>query len=140
MRNRVHSATILACIGLCHLALLAAGCGDDDPDHQPTAHSTVIFSPENNNLNAYDVADNFRKQQIIAGDEDGSHGGFAINGQICFDPKGTRRFVCGEDSGQPAVTPGWAMFQLRGRRVGEFSATKITKLVPTYQAAPDNYG
>jgi hypothetical protein len=118
------------------------GCGDDDnfpSQSSVTAHPLVIFNEENEDMNAYDATDGFRKQVVVSGGEDEHAGGFSLNGQICFAPDGSHRFVTGDDAGQPQITPGWTVFQLHGK-VGAFSVTKITKLVPTYQDAPDNYG
>jgi len=103
----------------------------------------VLFSAEGNNLNAYETAPPFRKQTVIRA-RSADPAGLDINGQICFFPDGSRRFVAGEDTGQPNPPPGWGIFRLRGRQVGAFSATQIGKLTPTYQGArPDmgeNYG
>lgn len=107
----------------------------------PTA-GEVLFSPEGNRLNAHAVRPPFTKQAVIrnrAADPDG----WDINGQLCFTPDGSRIFVVGEDTGQPDPPPGWGVFQLRGRELGELSAERIGRLVPTYQPTdrnPDNFG
>ena len=110
------------------------------PGYRPAA---VLFSAEGNNLNAYETFPPFRKQTVIRA-RAADPAGLDINGQICFFPDGSRRFVAGEDTGQPTPPPGWGIFRLRGWKVGEFSATQLAKLTPTYQGArPDvgeNYG
>jgi hypothetical protein len=132
--------------------LLASGCGDDadtsaaTPTPQPTATPTstpqagspvIVFNGENNRLNAYDPADGFRKQTVIRNHKEDPNGR-DINGQICFTRDGSRRFIAGEDTGQPNPPQGWGFFQLSGGRVGELSAAQIGKLTPTYQGSLDN--
>jgi hypothetical protein len=145
-RTRATGATTF---GLVAILVLAAGCGDDSnpampsPAATPTAlptPSTVFFVTEGEDLNAYDVNDGFRKQAVVFGGEDEHAGGYSLNGEVCFAPDGSHVFAAGDDAGQPAISPGWSVFQLHGNRVGEFTYTHIAKLSPTYQAEPDNYG
>lgn len=127
----------VAALSLCTIALV--GCGDDDDNLSPsTVPSVLVFNGENNRLNAYDPADGFRKQTVIPSHADDPVNGRDINGQICFMHDGSRRFIAGEDTGQPNPPQGWGLFQLHGMRVGELSATQIGKLTPTYQNEPDN--
>jgi hypothetical protein len=114
-------------------ASLLAGCGDGND----SSKSVIVFSGEGNNLNAYDPANGFRKQNVIRNHAQDPNG-LDINAQICFDPKGTRQFIAGEDTGQPNPPQGWGIFQLSGDRVGELSAKRIAKLTPTYQGSLDN--
>jgi hypothetical protein len=98
-----------------------------------------IFNGEANRLNAYDSVEPFTKQTVIeraSQDPEGRD----INGQICFtrSSDGSVRFIAGEDTHQPDPPPGWGFFALDGREIGEFSATQLGKLTPTYQAGPDN--
>lgn len=110
----------------------------DRSDEAPPA--SVLLSGEGNNLNAYATAPPFRKQNVIRNASD-DPAGLDINAQICFFPDGSRRFVAGEDTGQPDPPAGWGIFKLRGHRVGELSATRVGKLTPTYQTdGPENYG
>jgi hypothetical protein len=131
-------------------AVLVAACsGDDGGDRgeaaSPTtaqAPATIVLSTEGNNLNAYEPDPPFRKQTVIrtaADDPDG----LDINGQVCMVPDGSGRqlFVAGEDTGQPERTPGWGIFELEGRTVGDLEAREVGRLVPTYQTeGPENYG
>lgn len=97
----------------------------------------IIFNGENNRLNAYAASDGFTKQTVVqnhATDPNGRD----INGQICFLPDGSRRFIAGEDTGQPNPPQGWGFFQLSGDTVGNLSARQIGKLTPTYQSSLDN--
>jgi hypothetical protein len=67
--------------------------------------------------------------------------GWDINGQVCFLDH--RRFIAGEDTGQPNPPPGWGVFRLRGNKLGKLAASRIGRMVPTYQPTdtqPDNYG
>lgn len=139
-----------ALAALAALALVAACSGDDsdgggdDADSATTttaeAPGAIVLSTEGNNLNAYEPDPPFRKQTVIrtaADDPDG----LDINGQVCVLPDGPRRFVAGEDTGQPERTPGWGIFELEGATVGELEAREIGRLVPTYQTeGPENYG
>ncbi len=122
----------------------AAGSeGGDRPPDRPRGRppqASVLFSGEGNNLNAYATESPFVKQNVIrnAGDDPE---GLDINAQICFFPDGSRRFIAGEDTGQPDPPAGWGIFELRGRRVGKLSARQVGKLTPTYQTdGPENYG
>src|SRR5689334_12224419 len=90
----------------------------------------VLFSPQGNNLDAYTTAPPFRHQRVITNHDTDPHG-WDINGQICFLDADT--FVAGEDTGQPHPPAGWAVFSLRGDNVGDLRATRVTRLVPTYQ-------
>jgi len=98
----------------------------------------IVFSGEGNRLNAYDPADGFQKQTVIPSHADDPEHGRDINGQICFAPDGSRRFIAGEDTGQPHPPQGWGFFQLSGDNVGNLSALQIGKLTPTYQGSMDN--
>src|SRR5688500_1880476 len=100
----------------------------------------VLFNGEGNNLNAYGTRRPFVKQNVISNAGDDPNG-LDINAQICFFPDGSRRFIAGEDTGQPNPPAGWGIFQLEGNRIGELDARKVAKLTPTYQTdGPENYG
>jgi len=113
---------------------LASVWACSDSDSEP---SVIVFSGEANRLNAYD-AESLAKQTVIPSRRDDPESGRDINAQICFFPDGSRRFIAGEDTGQPNPPQGWGVFQLHGSRVGELSATQIGKLSPTYQNSLDN--
>jgi sugar lactone lactonase YvrE len=138
------------------LALTALACEDDGGGSDTTdtgaatdeAETTgapaepIVFNGEGNNLNAYDSQPPFEKQTVITNAEDDPDG-LDINAQICFFPDGSNRFIAGEDTGQPDPPQGWGIFQLSGDAIGDFSATQIGKLTPTYQDTLDtaeNYG
>jgi len=115
------------------LPLLAGACSDGSGPND----SVLVFSGEANRLNAYAPDDADAKQTVIETrslDPDG----WDINAQICFDPDGSRRFIAGEDTGQPNPPQGWGFFQLEGSEIGRLSATRIGKLTPTYQGSLDN--
>jgi len=117
--------------------LAAVGCGSDD-DTTPPPSAPIIFSGEGNRLNAYESTDGFPKQNVIKNHSADPVSGLDINGQICFVPDGSRRFIAGEDTGQPSPPQGWGFFQLQGHQIGSFTAHKIGKLTPTYQGSLDN--
>ena len=109
---------------------------------QASSKGVIVFNGEGNNLNAYTADPPFTKQTVIRNHDDDPNG-LDINAQICFFPGGSKRFVAGEDTGQPNPPPGWGIFQLRGNTIGKLSAKKIGKLTPTYQPTsdnPENYG
>jgi hypothetical protein len=104
---------------------------------QASSKGVIVFNGEGNNLNAYAAEPPFTKQTVIRNHDDDPNG-LDINAQICFFPGGSKRFVAGEDTGQPNPPPGWGIFQLRGNSVGKLSAKKVGKLTPTYQPTSDN--
>ncbi len=126
------------------LPLLASGCGGDEEAAAGKSErdQVIVFVPEGNRLRAYAPLRG-ESQVVVPSHADSPASGRDINGQVCFLPDGSGRFIAGEDTNQPNPPPGWGLFQLRGRRVGELSATQITRYVPTYQPSrdtPDNYG
>ncbi|HVM41338.1 MAG TPA: hypothetical protein VM618_11245 [Acidimicrobiia bacterium] len=147
-------------VGVCAVASgiggRAAGAGPA-PGIATTGGTTIVLSPEDNRLNAYDAADPSVKQTIIEGVHvySSPNGGVGvtdetlrrdINGQVCIDPENPRRFVAGEDTDQdpsanPPVLPGWGYFELDGSKVGNLSVTQLGKLTPaSYLGSPDNQG
>lgn len=106
----------------------------------PLATAGIVFNGEANRLNAYDPADGFTKQTVIerrASDPNG----LDINGQVCFrrGEGGALHFIAGEDTGQNmGIRQGWGWFLLEGSEVGDFHATQLGKLAPTYQTSDDN--
>lgn len=130
-------------------ALLACG-SDSSSTPGASGSSAVVFSPEGNNLWAYETTPPFVAQKVNAANHtfDGTPGnpdGWDINGQICtFRAGGTRYLVSGEDTQQPNPPAGWGVFELAGDAVGELAlARRVARLVPTYQDTadgPDNYG
>jgi hypothetical protein len=133
-----------ACIGgfsvfAAGLVLFLCGCADDGKPFMPAPGLTsrLIFNNEGNRLNAYDALGGFAKQTVIHSRAE-DPGGYDVNGQICFMPDGSRRFFVAEDTGQPAVTQGWSLFQLRGNHIGALSADHVSKLVPTFQTSISN--
>jgi hypothetical protein len=104
---------------------------------QSSSKGVIVFNGEGNNLNAYTADPPFTKQTVIRNHDDDPNG-LDINAQICFFPGSSKRFVAGEDTGQPNPPQGWGIFQLRGSTVGKLSAKKIGKLTPTYQPSSDN--
>jgi hypothetical protein len=121
------------------LALVTAWAapGGSSRPAQASSKGVIVFNGEGNNLNAYAADPPFTKQTVIRNHDDDPNG-LDINAQICFFPGGSKRFVAGEDTGQPNPPQGWGIFELRGNTVGKLSAKKIGKLTPTYQPSSDN--
>ncbi len=146
-RNRLSLLGILLVVALIVVSCTSGSSDDSDETEEPasTAGSLpnveLVFNGEGNNLNVFDPATG-EEQRVItnaADDPDGKD----INGQICFFPDGSGKFIAGEHTGQPEITPGWGIFQLEGERLGELTATQEGKLVPTYQDSvedPATYG
>jgi hypothetical protein len=135
MRSTIAVLTFAAC------AVALWSCGGEVP--VVTSRSAILFSTEGNRLNAYDVGHGLRKQTVVQNHALDPAAGRDVNGQVCFVPDGSGRFIAGEDTDQPQSPQGWGFFQLHGDTVGTLSATQIGKLVPTYQDAldvADNYG
>ena len=128
MRNRAFFRQALLIV-----PVLLAACSDSSSGK----NGVIVFSGEGNRLNAYAPDDGDAKQTVIQTRAQDPNG-WDINAQICFDPDGSRRFIAGEDTGQPNPPQGWGFFQLEGTKVGELSATRIGKLTPTYQGSSDN--
>lgn len=117
------------------------------PVHGANDGVTVVLSPENNRLNAYDV-ETFEKRTLVdAASGDGAEdGGSAdgdrrdINGEICIDPARPDHIITGEDTGQPERPAGWGYFEVTGHALDRLTARQVGKLAPTYLGAPDNFG
>lgn len=109
----------------------------------PATPPSVVLGAEGNRLWAYDPRTG-DKQVVVRSNEDDKVSGLDINAQICSDPKNPRRFIAGEDTGQPNPPQGWGYFELHGDRVGELRATQLGKLTPTYAPGhednAENYG
>ena len=113
--------------------------------------STLLFSPEGNRLNVYDVDTlPVAKRTLIQGYADAPEDPASrdINGQICFRKQdGEVVFISGEDTvgaaggGSHAERiAGWGVFELTGDTLATLSATQVGKLNPTYLGDPDNFG
>jgi hypothetical protein len=120
---------------------LGAARGSRPATRAVSERHTVVFNGQGNNLDAYTATQRFRHQRVIetrATDPEG----LDLNAQVCFFPddegKAIRRFVAGEDTGQPNPPQGWGIFELTGARVGKLSTREIAKLTPTYQGSLDN--
>jgi hypothetical protein len=118
-----------------------AGAGRPGTARGAGERRVVVFNGQGNDLDAYRAVRPFRHQTVIT-NHDADPEGLDINAQICFFPQdrgaAVRRFVAGEDTGQPDPPQGWGIFELRGKRVGELRARQIGKLTPTYQGSLDN--
>jgi hypothetical protein len=120
-------------------SVLLASCGGSS-----SSKPIYVFDGENEDLNIYDVNNGFKKRVAYSGNEHEVRSDVpALNGQICFDPSGNKQFVMGDDGGQshPETPPGWAVMQLSGTTIADFTAARVAKLIPTYQPGnKDNFG
>jgi hypothetical protein len=98
--------------------------------------TVIVLNGQGNDLDAYAANAPFKHQTVITNRNDDPKG-FDINAQICFFPDG-KRFIAGEDTGQPDPVQGWGIFEMRGKTVGKLAAKQIGKLQPTYQGSTDN--
>ena len=147
--RRVSRRRLAVAVALAGLSAVI-GCGSDSSNGGSSASEPIVFSPEGNNLWAYETTPPFVSQKVNAAHHtfDGSPGnpdGWDINGQICTFKKGGKRYlISGEDTNQPNPPAGWGIFEVSGDAVGDFVLEqRVARLVPTYQETadgPDNYG
>jgi len=140
----------LTAVVLVAATALMAACGNGGSSSMSSGTTEeALFSPEGNNLWAYDIKPPFAAQKVNSANHtfDGSPGnpaGWDINGQVCSFTVGRKHYlVTGEDTHQPNPPPGWGIFELKGAQVGDFAVNRVGRLVPTYQPTPDgpdNYG
>src|SRR5690606_34535247 len=126
---RLRAASIAA------LLVSVAACGESGS----SPRDAIVLGAEGNRLHALSTGEMPAAQVLIPSASDAPGSGRDINGQICFEP-GTRRFVAGEDTGQPKSPPGFGLFELEGDRVGSLGWRQIGKLVPTFQGEPGEEG
>jgi len=147
-RHRVLGIGWLAAAAVALAGALLAACGDSSSSGSGSS-AQAVFSPEGNNLWAYETTPPFVSQKVSAAHHtfDGSPGdpeSWDINGQVChFTTRGKRYLITGEDTQQPDPPAGWGIFELSGSAVGEFAVERVARLVPTYQPSADgadNYG
>jgi hypothetical protein len=111
----------------------------------PPANKIYVLNGTNEDLNIYDVRQGFKKRVAFSGNSDEGRSDIpALNGQICYDAA-KKQLVMGDDGGQadPKIPAGWALMQLNGSSIDDFSITRTNKLVPTFQtnaSGTENYG
>jgi len=96
----------------------------------------IVLNGQGNDLDAYSGTEPFKHQLVIQNHNDDPQGR-DINAQICFFPD-NKRFIAGEDTGQPDPLQGWGIFTIKGKRIGKLKTKQIGKLQPTYQGTADN--
>ena len=120
------AATAVLALAACSSGGEAADRADAVADAAPELpEGLVVLNGQGNDLDAYDPATGERQQVVANADDDPD--GRDLNGQICFFPDGSGRFVAGEDTGQPERPAGWGIFQLEGAAVGSLSATQVPR-------------
>lgn len=134
MRRPFRARSARPAAWLLSLALLAGACGGDSSKGEP-----ILLGPEGNRLHAFSTGEVPTTQVLIPSASDDPGSGRDINGQICFEP-GTRRFIAGEDTGQPNPPQGFGVFELLGNEVGSLGWMQVGKLTPTFQGEPGEEG
>src|SRR5262249_8450668 len=136
MTQRRRCTRMLSALGAVGLVVAWAARAATRPA-RASSKSVIVLNGEGNNLNAY-TADPAVKEQNGIRNHDDHPNGLHINAHILFFPDASKRFIAGEDTGQPNPPQGWGIFRLNGSTVGKLSATKVGKLTPTYQSSADN--
>ncbi len=131
MRSEIRVVLRALVIGLVAVTTLNA-CGSDDD--AATSPERLLLVPEGNRLWGFALDEPSRQQVVIPSANDDPANGRDINGQVCISADG-RRFIAGEDTGQPDPPAGWGVFELHGDMVGELSATQVGKLTVSFQGA-----
>lgn len=114
--------------------VLAAACGGGSSGGEP-----ILLGPEGNRLHAMSTGETPAERVLIPSAADAPGSGRDINGQVCFQP-GTRRFITGEDTGQPNPPPGFGVFELGGNTLDTLDWEQVGKLTPTFQGEPGEEG
>jgi hypothetical protein len=108
------------------------------------AAADVLYSPEGNRLRRYDIDSikqpPLRQDVLIERASLDPERGRDINGMVCLVPDGSNRFIAGEDTGQPAVPPGWGVFAADGTQVGKLTATYFVDPGDPFGCAFDSQG
>ncbi|MFK7974753.1 MAG: PQQ-binding-like beta-propeller repeat protein [Halioglobus sp.] len=86
----------------------------------------LLYSTEGNRVRRYDIdtigtAD--LNEDILIERARIDPEGRDLNGEMCFFPDGTGRFVAGEDTGQPNPPAGWGVFAPDGTQLQKLTAT-----------------
>ena len=112
------TATLVACTLLLASAPAPA---------QPTPDEW-LYSAEGNRLRRYQVSSMetgpLVEEIVVPSASDDPVDGRDVNGQICFFPDGSGRFLMGEDTDQSGGVPqGWGIFSSDGLQIGKLTAT-----------------
>ncbi len=132
MRRR-HLAALVAPAVIGVAGLAAPNAAAQPPPDVATAQTgdratgDLLYSNEDNRMRRYDV-DTIGTAQLAEDVviEKASDGGRDVNGEICFLPDGSGRFVAGEDTGQPNPPAGWGIFDADGTQLQKLTATYLT--------------
>jgi cysteine-rich repeat protein len=95
----------------------------------PYDSGLLLYSTEGNRLRRYDVdtiGGTLVEDVLVKSAADDPVNGRDSNGDICFLPDGSGRYVLGEDTGQPTTPPGWGVFSADGVQEGKLAATYQT--------------
>lgn len=127
---RWHRTILAACVAPTVVYSMLAYSEPEESDGAERVINTesreLLYSTEGNRLRRYDVdtigtAD--LNQDILIERASVDPDGRDVNGEICFFPDGTDRFVAGEDTGQPNPPAGWGIFSGSGAQVKKLTAT-----------------
>jgi outer membrane protein assembly factor BamB len=129
------------------LGALAAAWLAGAADAAPIDTGQLLYSTEGNRLRRIDVdtvsRPPLRQDVLIRNATEGEAGpsggeGRDVNGMVCRLPDG--RLVMGEDTGQPAVRPGWGLFTPDGEQVGKLAARGATAQPEPFGCVLDGQG
>jgi outer membrane protein assembly factor BamB len=114
---------------------------------QPIDTGQLLYATEGNRLRRLDVDTvshpPLRQDVLVRNATEGEAGpsggpGRDVNGMVCRLPDG--RLVMGEDTGQPAVRPGYGIFGPDGTQVGKLSPTGFRPQPEPFGCAVDESG
>ena len=140
MRSRPRSVVVALVVASVFGSFTAAASGGPGsihpaadgvvPGHVMTSEvlsAELLYSAEGNRLRRFDTdtigTARLAEDVLIERAADDPGDGRDVNGEICFLPDGSGRFVMGEDTGQPTPPAGWGIFSSDGTQVGKLTAT-----------------
>ncbi|MEQ8841690.1 MAG: PQQ-binding-like beta-propeller repeat protein [Acidimicrobiales bacterium] len=112
------------------LISIGSVAAEDTPPAAPTpaeAEEELLYATEGNRLRRFDIdtigTADVAQDVLVDTAADEPTGGRDVNGEICFLPDGSGRFVLGEDTGQPNPPAGWGIFSPDGAQLAKLTAT-----------------
>ena len=116
--------------------MLLASVPVSAPAQQPS--DEWLYSSEGNRLRRYQVSSigtgSLVEEIVVPSASDDPVDGRDVNGQICFFPDGSDRFLLGEDTNQSGGVPqGWGIFGPDNLQIGKLTATY-------FAAQPEPFG
>lgn len=94
---------------------------------EPGGTEELLYATEGNRLRRFDTdtigTAEPAQDVLVERAADDPVAGRDVNGEICFLPDGSGRFVLGEDTGQPTPPAGWGIFSADGVQESKLTAT-----------------